>query len=317
MLTPRCAARFAASVAAVLVAILVLGIQTSAHATTKKCQSWNPKHTTCLVWVTIPDAPTPIPATPSPTGGDGGAGATQGPVTCTSFGKAIPCQSATGTWSQQYECYIMRENPPPPAGSPEWGGHDPSEGAIYSCDLGVVGATGFPVFIPGVQAPTIDPATLAQQIAARLDIHAINIGIVPKPGPGSVGLVGMPVWMWVNAPNANTYGPITDRASAGGITVTATAEVKKIVWDMGDGSKATCTTAGTPYEPQFGKKDSPDCGHTYTTVSTGQPHGVFAVTASSYWVVDWAGAGQSGTITLAPLTQTTNIQVGELQVLVQ
>lgn len=129
--------------------------------------------------------------------------------------------------------------------------------------------------------------------------------------------MGMPVWMWVNGPSANTYGPITDRASTGGVTVTVKAKVEKLVWDMGDGSKVTCPTAGTPYEPAFGKKDSPDCGHIYTTVSASQPHGVFAVTASSYWVVDWAGAGQSGTIALAPLTRTTSIRVGELQVLVQ
>lgn len=108
MLTSRCAARLAASVAAVLVAGLVLGIQTSAHATKEKCQSWNPKHTTCLVWVTIPDGPAPTPATPSPNGGAGGSGATQGPVTCTSFGKTIPCQSATGTWSQQHLVTAVR-----------------------------------------------------------------------------------------------------------------------------------------------------------------------------------------------------------------
>lgn len=182
MLNLRYATRLSLSVV-VLVAGLVLGAQTSARATKDECQSWSPDHATCLVWATIPGGPTPSLAIPSPTAGGGGAGATKGPVTCTRFGKTIACQSPTGTWSQQFKCYIMRENPQPPAGSPEWGGHDPSGGAIYSCDMGFVGATGFPVFIPGRQASRINPAKLAQQIAARLDIHAINIGIVPKPGP--------------------------------------------------------------------------------------------------------------------------------------
>ncbi|WP_460120339.1 hypothetical protein [Streptomyces phaeofaciens] len=40
-------------------------------------------------------------------------------------------------------------------------------------------------------------------------------------------LVGMPMWMWVNQ-SATTYGPNTASASAGGVTVTATAKVSKI-----------------------------------------------------------------------------------------
>ena len=36
-----------------------------------------------------------------------------------------------------------------------------------------------------------------------------------------------------------------------------------VTWDMGDGTEVVCNTAGTPYKPAFGRKDSPDCGHTY------------------------------------------------------
>jgi len=126
----------------------------------------------------------------------------------------------------------------------------------------------------------------------------------------------MPVWMWVADPDPRTFGPATASASAGGVTVTATARVKKVTWVMGDGTEVVCTSAGTPYRPTFGKKSSPDCGHTYTASSAGQPNDRFTVTARSDWVITWQGAGQSGTIQLDGLERSVQIAVGEAQVLV-
>ena len=193
------------------------------------------------------------------------------------------------------------------------------DGAVYGC---FQPQTDIMLFVwsanppaGAVSGPT--PEEVAQQAIASMKLRAIDIGITPRPGPDSVGLVGMPTWLWVANRDGTTFGPQTMSASAGGITVTATARVEKIVWSMGDGTSVTCTTAGTPYEPRFQRHESPDCGHTYTRTSSRLPGGVFPVSASSYWVVNWAGAGQSGTIRLAPLTQTTEIRVGELQVLVQ
>lgn len=309
-----------AALLAALALTLTIGSQTAASAKSK-CQQWNPRHTTCLIWATIPSGPSgpgpSNPSDPSHAGVGHGSGGGSGVVSCTRAGQTVPCESTTGTWSQKYGCYLAREHPQPPPSSPAWQGHDPAKGAIYSCDIGVVGISGSEVFIPGGRAPTLNPATLAQRIAARLDIHAITIGIVPKPGANRVGLVGMPVWMWVQQPGPTSFGPITDRASAGGITVTVTAKVDQIVWDMGDGHTVTCKSAGTPYRPTYGKKDSPDCGHTYMVSSASQRGGLYAVTASSYWVVTWAGAGQAGTIRLAPMSQRVNIAVGEMQVLAQ
>jgi hypothetical protein len=85
---------------------------------------------------------------------------------------------------------------------------------------------------------------------------------------------------------------------------------------MGDGSEVVCKTAGTPYESEYGLKDSPDCGHTYTLTSAGQPDDAYTVTATSSWVVTWAGAGQSGIIRLDGINRTTHIRIGEAQVLV-
>jgi hypothetical protein len=157
---------------------------------------------------------------------------------------------------------------------------------------------------------------VAQLAIKRMNLSAINIGIAPKPGPNSVGLVGMPVWMWVRNPDAHTYGPATATASAGGISVTATARIIEITWDMGDGTQVVCKTAGTHYKPEYGWKNSPDCGYTYKLSSAREPGQAYAVTATSIWVITWAGAGQTGTIRLDGLTRSTQIRIGEAQVLV-
>jgi cysteine sulfinate desulfinase/cysteine desulfurase-like protein len=52
------------------------------------------------------------------------------------------------------------------------------------------------------------------------------------------------------------------------------------------------------------------CGYLYTR------QGTYTVRATSYWTVQWAGVGQSGTIPM-DFTQTTNITMGEAQVLTQ
>ena len=85
---------------------------------------------------------------------------------------------------------------------------------------------------------------------------------------------------------------------------------------MGDGTEVVCDTAGTPYKPEFGRKDSPDCGHTYKKSSAGQTDDAYTVTATSSWVITWSGAGQTGTIRLDGLNRSTQIRIGEAQVLV-
>lgn len=149
-----------------------------------------------------------------------------------------------------------------------------------------------------------------------MDLRAVAIGIVPRPGPDSVGLVGMPVWMWAADAGPSTTGPTSATAAAGGITVTATATLSDITWDMGDGHTVVCHDGGTPYDRSKGTTASPDCGYTYATSSYGQPQDEFTVSATSHWTVSWAGAGQSGQLLVDELTQSVQIAVGEAQVLV-
>ena len=148
-----------------------------------------------------------------------------------------------------------------------------------------------------------------------MDLRAIDIGIVPESGPDKKGLVGLPVYLWVDQPAENTYGPITRTVAERGVSVTATAEVDRIEWDMDDGNRVICTTPGTVYEDWYGDRDSPDCGHRYQTISAREPDGVFNVEAASFWTVTWSGGGQSGTLSI-DFTNSIPIRVGELQVLV-
>ncbi|GAA3386458.1 ATP/GTP-binding protein [Streptomyces racemochromogenes] len=214
------------------------------------------------------------------------------------------------------DCSIRPLDPPPPAGSALWQGHSPGDGAVYldPCGLGngiadgdnLAGA-GRAFWAQNPPAVAVDPTVLAQRAVDSMLLRPPAIGIVPKPG--GVGVVGMPVYMWT-ATGPETYGPNVASASAGAVTVTATARVAKIVWAMGDGTTVTCTTAGTPYRAEFGKNPSPDCGHSYRTP------GKYHVTATSTWAIDWTGGGQSGQLTEVR-SSAVDIAVGEVQVVGQ
>lgn len=59
------------------------------------------------------------------------------------------------------------------------------------------------------------------------------------------------MWMWVEQ-GPTTFGPASASATAGGVTVTATAKVSSIQWDMDDDSTVTCTGPGTRYDASRG-----------------------------------------------------------------
>lgn len=296
---------------------------TPAHADTE-CGQVDQSTGACLVWVEVPASPG-TPGTPGDEGpkdtGSGEAcywdpakqGLSQPPA------GPVPCQSSAGYWSNTLNCYVQLMDPQPPAGDPAWQGHEPDDGAVYLCYQPQTGIVLFrwsadPPDRAG-EGPT--PRVVAQQAVTSMGLKAIRIGIAPDPGENSVGIVGMPVWMWADQPDAETVGPVTATATAGGITVTAVASLLRVTWSMGDGTTVVCRTPGTPYSPEFGDQPSPDCGHTYEQSSAGQDEDRFTVTATSEWVVTWSGAGQTGTIRLNGLTRTARIAVGEAQVLVQ
>lgn len=295
--------------------------QPSAYSDGTVCEQMDPSTGQCLLWVTLPQSGPPPASDEGPQ--DTGSGqacywdpSKQGVVRPPAA--PVPCTSQYGYWSNAYNCYVKPVDPQPLAGDPSWNGHEPGDGAVYFCFqpqtdlLTTFWAQDRP---PGAGAGP-SPREVAQVAVEEMNLRAIRIGIAPNPGPNSVGIVGMPVWMWAKNPDAHTFGPITATASAGGITITATARVLKVMWDMGDGTTVMCKTAGTPYDPSYGRKDSPTCGHQYLTSSADQPNERFEVSATTSWVITWSGAGQTGTIRLDGLVRSTQITIGEAQVLV-
>lgn len=238
---------------------------------------------------------------------------------CREGDREVACRdSQGGVWNGR--CYASVVDPPPAKTDLVWKGHN--KGVIMTCVLRIAAcdqAAG--IHLPAEDcvlrwwAPVPEGGVNVEQIARNAFAEAnpteIPIGIVPEDKPDRVGLVGMPVWMWAQEPGIQTTGPLSATALAGTATVTSTGRVARIDWDMGDGTTVTCQGAGTPYQDSFGKKESPDCGHVYE--KQGNP---YTVTATSHWVVDWHGAGQSGSFTL-DLTSETQIVVGEAHVITQ
>lgn len=297
-----------AILAIVFVSILV---PLSAEAKAPKCEYVSSKSAICSLKVKTPSSPS------KSSKGGGGKSATSshssggGSRTCQYHGKDIPCNTSDGSWYADQGCYAKAA------------GGEIGDVAVAAAgySMATCRSPGNPVPIdiavpnnalggPAAPPPPPDPAVLAQQALAQMGLHAIEIGIVPKPGPNSVGLVGMPTWMWVADPGESTTGPITRSVSKDNYTVTAEGRVSRIVWRMGDGHSVVCKGEGTPYEDAYGKRRSPTCGHVFSR------QGAYAVSATSYWQVVWAGIGQTGVFNLQ-FTQQVQIQVGEAQVIVR
>ena len=298
---------------AVLVASLVLvtPLGPTASADEPQCERRDPRTGICVISISPPPAPGVAPVS------DPGSGGSSGGPACERPGEAVPCTDPLfGSWSNSLQCYLRPMTPTPPPSSPLWEGNYP-RGDVYTCVDPISGpfSNGATFWLPEPPAVQMTPEQAARAVVSRMDLRAADIGIVPEDRPGSIGAVGAPVYMWTtSAPT--TFGPQVLTGSAGGITITATARVDRIVWNMGDGSTVTCRTPGTPYDDRYAFRDSPDCGHRYTRTSAGTPGSAYPITATSYWVVDWTGpAGSSGQIAL-DLTSSTSIVVGELQALV-
>ncbi|MGW4951503.1 ATP/GTP-binding protein [Streptomyces parvulus] len=237
----------------------------------------------------------------------GGSGSTGG------TGKGTG-SSDGGDSTDKTVCSYELADPQPPAGSLDWEGHAPGDGAVYeqTCGWGDIDGDTIVRMVWLAEPPPeegVAPAVLAQRAVDSMTLLGPDIA---SPRPAGTYTVGVPMWMWVNQ-SATTYGPNTAEASGGGITVTATAHVSKIVWSMGDGSSVPCNGPGTPYTSSVGMAQSPTCGHVYSKTSARAAGGRFPVTATSTWTINWEGGGQAGQ--LVEIRQT-NVQValGEVQV---
>ena len=281
----------------------------------------------CDVVVTNPGDP----GTSNPGTGTGPADFTPGPSKCVdNYTKPapteIPCNVGNAWFDNERQCYWSLDDPQGPTTT-----HDPSVGAWYTCTFTdarcppAQGCFSVPVWRntppPGINRYT--PAQAAGALAKTFVLSPIEIGMAPElkvhtddpPGtaPYRRTWVGIPVWLWVNNPAPTSWGPQSKTATLGGVTVTANASVQSLYWNSGDGQNVTCG-AGTPFNAAAyanqAAVDSPTCGIRYQHTTKG---GTFTVTATTSWVVQWTGGGQSGQIQMPTTTSTTDVRVGELQ----
>lgn len=203
------------------------------------------------------------------------------------------------------------------ASSELWQGHKPSEGKlmIRRCE-GDTGDRPGVVFVPNGTNPAAgppppSPAELAERAIRRMGLLGPDVTLAPSEDSKYGATIGFPVWMWTERSEART-GPVTRSASAAGITVTATASLARIDWQMGDGSTVTCNGPGTPFTEDQAGEPSPTCGHVYRELSGS---GKYRVQATSTWQIRWSGGGQSDSQTLTLGPATTDLPVREVRTL--
>ncbi|MEV0449818.1 ATP/GTP-binding protein [Streptomyces sp. NPDC050600] len=225
-----------------------------------------------------------------------------------SSGTTTPAGTGGGSssGSSAPPCTYEKLDPQPPADNLAWEGHSSAEGAVYRVNCPSTGRVGV-VFVPSggaAPAPRIDPEVLARRAVASMRLDGPTVA---SPRTAGTYLVGMPMWMWVT-PSANSFGPVSASATAGGVTVTATAKVTSVRWEMGDGSTVSCAGPGTPYQDGYGARMSPTCGHRYTKAAEHQG------SATATWTVEWSAPalGDTGDLTETRTTAFT-ARVGEAQ----
>lgn len=293
------------------VLFMTLGLLTlggvNAYAST--CSVDAQGNTTCQADVTTPGQPPGAPVVPvinpgigtgTGTGTGGGTGGTGPGVGAGNGNPAVPPTVFF-----------------PGNGTPGWGGLTapcPAAG-LAVCSAPQAPAAPAAPAAPGAPAapaapPPPSPGQLAQQAYSQIRLAKPTIGTAPCRDAGCMGAVGVPVWLWTQP-----WTPQTATAAAGGISVTVTASISNMVWNMGDGTTITCTSPGTAFNESMGFRDSPDCGYRYQHTSRAEPGGKYPISATANWDVRWTGAFTAATTVAA--ASTVQVVIGEYQALVQ
>ncbi len=161
---------------------------------------------------------------------------------------------------------------------------------------------------PATSAPTVDPEVLAQEAAARLAVSPPQVELSPKAGLNQI--VQLPTYMWVT-----NWGSDSASASVPGVTSTVTATPTKVTWNMGNGDQVVCNGPGTPFD--FSRSEegqAADCSYTYRHSSTGQPGGVYQVSATMSYDVSWSAEGAPGGGALPAVTATETFPVRVVEI---
>ena len=153
---------------------------------------------------------------------------------------------------------------------PRWGGH--TDGAVYECYDPLVARGGgiaityrWAASPPAGPAAPPDPRVLAQSAIAQMRLRAVDIGIVPEPVAGRIGIIGMPTWMWVQDPGPSTLArspasrrPVASRSRLQGLEQAVAAGRPD-----GDAGPAVlgCGWAGPAWQTRRDRGDTTGCGH--------------------------------------------------------
>nr|WP_244311876.1 hypothetical protein [Micromonospora taraxaci] len=265
-----------------------------------------PDQPDCNVWDDEPGNPGDPGGGGDDGGGDDGGGGGGG--VCRWDGRTVPCYDEFKGWFNSGDgCYYKLSAPQREA--PEG-----QQWYVQTCNGGADVGNQTEVLLDeppaGFGAPP-NPEELARRALASIKLLPAPLKVAPRKNIGP-GLVGLPVWLWAN-PGEDYFGPLTASATDRNVTVEITAAVSRIVWDMGNGEKITCHSAGTPYDPKnedLAGRESPDCGD-----PDGYPKAdEYTISATTHWTVTWRGGGQTGEIPVTRRSGNVQIQINELQV---
>jgi len=291
------------ALAALLFLLLSLLVAPAPAALADPGGSCPPTEPDCHVW----DDQKPRPRPGDPGGGkpgDGGGGGK--PAVCMRDGEPVKCYDELLGWFNNSDgCYYKLQEPQP---------EDVAEGKkryLRSCN-GQLDTVELDTPPDGFGAPP-DPQELAWRAYAKITLAAPPISVAPRPAAGP-GLVGLPVWLW--ADRDSRWWQLSASDTERGLTVRITAEVTKIVWDLGNGDQVTCPPGGgTAYDPARDAGRTPECG-----LPQGyQRPGDYAIHATTHWTVRWSSSSGAGG-ELPPQVRTsdpTPIRIDELQVVTQ
>ncbi|MFJ9604859.1 hypothetical protein ACIRS1_00710 [Kitasatospora sp. NPDC101176] len=255
----------------------------------------------------------PVPG-PSQPGGTGG-GTEDGPQVCSYHDQQWACHDPELGWFNSGSgCYYRPLDNPPAEGAPEWQGHKPSEGALYSkvCPQTGGGMGGAEIVFEATTPagpPVLNLADIGVSYAHEMRFPKPAAGVAPK----GTAVVKAPVWLWVD----NVVAPAPKTLSVPGASVTVTPLLKGVTWDFGKDVTVNCDTAGTPYDPKYGAAKSPDCGYEFAVGSANRKDGVYAGTVTANWVGHVVVTGPNAKTFDVKIPQSTDIRlkVAEVQVL--
>ncbi|MFE2865204.1 hypothetical protein [Embleya sp. NPDC059259] len=178
---------------------------------------------------------------------------------------------------------------------------------------GIAGATDGGTATGGGGGPTA--AQVAAQALAQLELRKPKVFMTPSNG--NLGLVGLPVWLWIDTSDPHRWAPkgIEKTLKVGNVEVTVTAYSLSVTWNMGDGHSHTCFNPGVAYKPSDGSNESPECGYKYSKTSAGKDGNKYEVSATVNWKAFYFDDKGRHELSDMEGSSSTTARVGELQIL--